>query len=68
MEKPINYKNLSTDNIFDFIQIRQYSINNGEFIFSEDDKILYNFESFSSIDEDGFCYAKATCSENLSEE
>ena len=62
------YKNLSTDNIFDFIQIRQYSINNGEFTFSEDDKILYNFESFNGIDEDGFCYTKATCSENLSEE
>ena len=63
-----SYINLSTENIFEFIQIRQYSMNNGEFSFDDKDKILYNFEYFSDKDENGFCYARATCTENLSEE
>ena len=62
------YKNLSTENIFEFIQIRQYSMSNGKFIFDDKDKILYDFKFFSDRDENGFCYAKATCTENLSEE
>ena len=43
-------------------------MNNGKFIFDDNDKILYNFKYFSDKDENGFCYARATCTENLSEE